>query len=477
MSDNQDKGGRGSSCIIPTVSVSISRAIAAALIFQEEEHTSMTAKQRLQLEQSEKRQKLNELLAIEDQLTDEQRSEMDGLTKRLTGTLEIELRAAIASEGLEESQAAGAFSDTADGEQKEIRSLLEKVRVTDYLSPAAAKNGVDGAAAELNAAFELGPRGEEGVIVPWQVLIGPEHETRALDGQRETRAFTSTSNNDGSVLQRPILQRLFGSGVLDALGCRLDSVPVGRSEWNLLTGTVAPDQTKEETAAAAATAASFTPVTLRPKKMTGVYEYTHEMAASVADIAQALRVDLGDAIKAKMSDVAINGLTPTTQQPQRIEGFLTAISEPGDASAVSAFQDYAGSHAQNVDGLHAEMETEVSSVIATDVYKHAASVYQAGSGESGSEALMRRSMSCRASSYIPLAVSMQSKGNLYHSAGPNGGGAMRGDSVGALWPSLEIVVDRFSKASQGVILTFIMLWDLKVALRSAAYSRQAFQLT
>ena len=44
----------------------------------------MTAKQRLQLEQSEKRQKLNELLAIApDQLTEENRAEMDTLTTRM----------------------------------------------------------------------------------------------------------------------------------------------------------------------------------------------------------------------------------------------------------------------------------------------------------------------------------------------------------------------------------------------------------
>ena len=124
------------------------------------------------------------------------------------------------------------------------------------------------------------------------------------------------------------------------------------------------------------------------------------------------------------------------------------------------------------------METEVSSVLGTDVYRHAATVYQAGSGESGSEALKRRSAGCRASSFIPSAANNgQSKGNLFHLAGPNGGGIMRGDSVAAVWPTLEIIRDIYSKASQGVVLTWVALWDAKVSFRSAAYVRVAFDIT
>ena len=111
-----------------------------------------------------------------------------------------------------------------------------------------------------------------------------------------------------------------------------------------------------------------------------------------------------------------------------------------------------------------------------DVYKHAATVYQAGSGESGSEALRRRGMACRASSYIPAANAGQAKNNLFHLSGPNGG-PMRGDSVAAMWPTLEVIRDIYSKASQGVLLTWVALWDAKTAFRTAAYQRLAFKIT
>ena len=427
----------------------------------------MKSTQRLQLEQLDLKTKLNALLGVEGDLTAEQRTEMDAHTKRLKES-DSEMEAAILAEGDDEARALAAHgADGADGESAERRRLLDGVTIADYLTPASSGRGIEGRAAEVNAALEVPLAGAGGgVAVPWHVL--------------ETRAFTDTAANDGSILQRPILQRLFGAGIMDTLGVRMDSVPVGRSEWTLITAGVVPAQAKEGTEAAAAVTATFATATLKPKRLTGVFEYTHEIAASVADIESALRLDLADAVKSKMSDLIVNGAAATNDIPQNVQGFLATIAAPDDAAATAVFSDYAGAHAAGCDGISAEMETEVSSVIAPDVYKHAASVYQAGSGESGSEALKRRSMSCRASSYIPSADAStgQSKGNIFHLSGPNGGGIMRGDSVAALWSSLEIIRDVYSKASQGgVILTWLALWDLRAAFRASAYSRQAFKIT
>lgn len=266
----------------------------------------MTKRQKLTIEQSEKRQRLNELLAL-DELTDEQRGEMDTLTKRM-GQLEVEMRAAITAEAAEEAEARGLFGNNGDGEAGETRRLLESTPLTDYLGPAGAGNGIEGRARELNEALKVplaGPGG--GVAVPWPML--------------ETRAFTTTSANDGGEAQRPILQRLFGPGVMDTLGVRIDSVPVGRAEWPLITGGVAPAQAKEGNAAAAAVTAAFSYANLKPKRLTGVYEYTHEAAASVADLEGALRRDLADAVRSSMNAQILNGSAPTTQNPHHVEGF------------------------------------------------------------------------------------------------------------------------------------------------------------
>ena len=149
----------------------------------------------------------------------------------------------------------------------------------------------------------------------------------------------------------------------------------GRAEWPIITAGTTVGAVAEGTAAGTAVAATFTPATLKPKRLTGRFEYTHEIAASVPELEMALRRDLADSITAQMSTQIIegNGTAPN------VRGFDTALTEPGNAGAVATYADYAGFHAAAVDGIHAEHEGQVRSVIPVDVYQHAASVYQAGS--------------------------------------------------------------------------------------------------
>ena len=423
----------------------------------------MTNKQKIEVRLSNVRARLNELAGV-DELTDEHRSEIDALESEY-GDLERRHRAAILSEASEERAAVGMFPDGEDTDGAEVRQLLGRVTLADYLGPAAAGAGIRGAAAELNAALdvpEAGPSG--GVAVPWRMLAPVEQ-----------RAFTTTAANDGPEMQRPILQRLFGAGIMNSLGVRMDSVPVGRAEWPLITSGVSPAQTKEPDAAAAAVAAGFAYANLKPKRLTGVYEYTHEMAASVAGLEQALRRDLADAVKSNMEQQIVNGTAPDNSNPHRIQGFLSKLTGSDLTAAVATAADYGKLHALAVDGIHASTEGEVMSVIGDETYQHAAGVYITGSGESGSELLKRRSGGCRASTYIP-AIASKKQSAILHAAGSNGGGIMRGDSVAAVWPTLEVIRDIYSKASQGVVLTWVTLWDAVVAFRSSAYRQIDIQI-
>ena len=433
----------------------------------------MTRSQTLSIRLSEIRQRLNEIAGLEgDAMNDEVRTESDRLTGEYRDK-ETQHRAALVGEADEVRAAEGEFGN-ADGEPAEVRALMGRVNIGTYLAAAGAGIGLSGAAVELAAALAVPAVGASGgVALPWAVLAGPAPQVRA---GAEARAFSDTGDFGGPVGQRPILQRLFGPGIMDALGVRMDSVPVGRSEWPLITAGVVPVMKAEAAAADAAVSYTVATETLKPKRLTGKYEFTHEAAASVVDLETALRRDLADAVKSKMSDLIISGNEATNSHEP--DGFATTIMPPDNAAAVATFADYAGAHALAVDGIHATMETEVSSVIGVDVYRHAASVYQTGSGESGSEALRRRGMSCMASPYVgDAANSGQHKLNLFHAAGPNGGGVMRGDSVAAMWPTLEIIRDIYSQASQGVVLTWVTLWDAQTAFRADAYKRLAFDIT
>ena len=421
----------------------------------------MTSRQKIALRMSEARSRMGEIATMRaEEVTDDVQNEADALKTEMKA-LATQEQAAILAEGDEEARARGLFGD-GDGEAAEVRGLLDRVSLGDYLTPAGAGSGIEGRARELNAALKVDMQGKGGgVAVPWAVL--------------EARAFTSTADNDGSNIQRPILQRLFGPGVLDILGVRIDSVPVGRSEWPLLTGGVAPDQAKEESAAAAAVDATFEFATLKPKRLTGRYEFTHEAAAVSADLESALRRDLGDAVMSKMSDRIINGVTPTNTNPQYVRGFISKLGNATDLSSAEAdAAAYGRLHSLGVDGVHASMETEVTSVIGDESYQHAAGVYLTGSAVSGSELLRTRSGGCVASTYIPAKAS-QKQSAILHAAGANGG-SMRGDSVAAVWPTLEIIRDIYSNASVGVTLTWIALWDAEVAFRSAAYEHIAINI-
>ena len=431
----------------------------------------MTPSQTLALRRSEIRQRLNEIAGLEgDALTDEIRAETDKLTGEFRD-VETRWRAAVVAEGDAAEERRGEFEAGAngDGENAEVRALLGTVQrpgkatVAGYLSHATAGTALDGAEAELNAALECRAAGG-GVAIPWAILDVPERRDAP---ERRADAATTTTQLDGPTLQRPILQRLFGRDIIAALGVRIDTVPAGMSEWPLLTGTVAPVARAEDEALGDATAATFAVQTLKPKRLSGRYVFTVEQAAQVMDLEQALRRDLADAVRAKMSDAVING----DGTGANVTGFLTRLAAPSDPG-VSDYGAYAGVHALAVDGTHADRETEVSSVVGVESYQHAATVYNTGSGESGSEALMRRSAGCRASTYIPDAASEIQNGNILHA----GTDAMRGDSIAAMWPTLEVIRDIYSRAGQGgVVLTWISLWDVYTAFRAAAYRRVAFK--
>ena len=112
-------------------------------------------------------------------------------------------------------------------------------------------------------------------------------------------------------------------------------VPMGRTEWPLFSTGVAPAQVVEGTAAAAAVSATFLYANLKAKKLTGEYEYTHEVAASVPDLEQAIRRDLADSIKSKMSDLIINGAAVDPNDAAtaaNVEGFINALTQADDAA-------------------------------------------------------------------------------------------------------------------------------------------------
>ena len=406
---------------------------------------AMKASQTLTLRLSEIRQRLNEISGLDTEaVTEEVRAEAATLTTEFVAS-ETKFRAALVAEGEEEARAAGEFG-AGDGTPAEVRALMGRVSVASYLGPAAAGLGLTGAAVELASALEVpavGPGG--GVAIPWAVLAGPE-----VRQAPQTRAFSTTANNDGPLVQRPILGRLFGPGIMDTLGVRIDSVPTGMSEWSLITGVAAPLEKVEGTASGAAVAATFDQQTLKPKRLTGqagVHVGARRDRAGYRGGAAARSRRRGEIARMEVRDHqrrrrggAHHGLPHPHRGPGRPGGH------------VEAFEDYAGeSFAAAVDGIHAGMETEVSSVIGVASYTHAAE--RVPGGDRASPAPRRSGAGPCGAWRLPTsrrrrARTTSQKSNLFHAAGPNGG-AMRGDSIAAVWPTLEIVAGHLQPGEPG----------------------------
>ena len=323
----------------------------------------MTDTQRIELRQSEVRTRLSELATIEAPSADES-TELDRLTTEFRA-LEGRHRAATiagtapAAREPEKEPETRAETDTT-GEGAEFRALAGRAEVRAYMAAAVAGIAPTGAEAELQAAVKVESRAG-GVPIPWEAL--------------EVRADTATDTSalDGAVAQRPILRRLFGRSIMGALGVRIDSVPVGQSEYVIFATGASPAQTAEGTAKDAE-AATFTTQTLKPKRLTGRYQWTVEQSAQIgAGLESAFRRDLRDAVQAEMSDGILNG----DGTAPNVTGFLARITAPSNPTAVADTGKYTSFLVSGIDGIHAETEAEISVILGTKTYAHAATVYQA----------------------------------------------------------------------------------------------------
>ena len=174
---------------------------------------------KLQIEMSEKREKINGLLG-KDELSDEERAELSVLTKRAQ-EIEIELRAALVADGEAEDRARAAFDGESnvvadDPEARELERITAAASVADIVSSAVAHRATEGATAELQKHLGIG-----GDQVPLELL--------------ETRAATHTpAPTDGEPNQSQFVPAVFPGSIAAFLGIAQPSVAAGQSSYHVL---------------------------------------------------------------------------------------------------------------------------------------------------------------------------------------------------------------------------------------------------
>ena len=225
----------------------------------------MTRLQKIQLKQSDTREKVAALLDLETR-SDEQNDELKKTTLELR-SLESDYQAAVALEGTDAEPTE--TRNEGDAEDREKRQLLGKAMLSNFIRAAVSGKTITGAEAEASEAFNCPG------LVPLELFDSLRLETRSEDGQdRETRAVTPSPATVGQTLA-PTVPALFDQSVAAWLGIEMPTVGGGTPGYPVVSANLTGGM-KAKSAAAAETEGAITVTTATPKRLTGSFRITRE---------------------------------------------------------------------------------------------------------------------------------------------------------------------------------------------------------
>ena len=413
----------------------------------------MTNSQKIQLRQSEVRQRLNELSGLEgDDFTADHRAETDKLAGEYRD-LETRFRAAT----IAESESVPPI-DREGSEGAEVRELVRRSSLGAYISEAVNQSPLSGSSPESELRKELLGESAQPGTLPWAVLA-PE----AL----ELRTDAETSIGSGVALpsrQNQILGRVFSASALDFLRVRTTSVPTGTAAWPVLSsGTTAVQASAG--AAVDAVAATFVATAIEPVRLSARYLFRIEDLSKLQGMEESLRVDLRGAVADAMDAqvIAGNGTAPN------VNGLTNALTAPADPSNVFTWVDAVRAVASQVDGKFASTPAQVRTLVDPQLYSSlAVSLHATASVSAAARYIESISGGIRVSANLPALASNIGTALISKTALPG--------SVAPVWEGLSLIRDPYTGAASGqVSLTAIALWNFRV-IRSAAYSLAKFKV-
>lgn len=404
----------------------------------------MTNRQRLELRQSEIRQRLNELAAVEEP-TDEESAELGRLQTEYR-ELEPRLQAAIIAEGADPNH-----QDLGESEGRELRQLHERASIGRIVDQIREQRAQDGAEAELQAHYEL-----PGDSIPLALL-----ERRAA---ASAQAPATVGTN-----QQPIEPVLFPRSVAAFLGVEMPRVPVGQATFPTMTAPATGPAGADEGASVDDTAGTFDVNALGPRRLQRSFTYSREDSASFAGMDAALRVNLNDALESGLDLAAINGILAGIDEPDTI------------GNSVSGFDAFLGAANGAVDGIHAAMLADVRMVVAStrtealpSTYAIMAAAYRGNQGDvSAYDSLQAKSGGVRASAHLAAPAVLDGINNSQEAILARAIG--RRPAVAPIWDGIQVIVDPYSESKDGLIrLTAVMLYNFAVT-RAGGFVRARFK--
>ena len=396
----------------------------------------MTRKATIAVEKSEKRQRANELMAKADELTTEERAELDILTKRLQ-ELEVELRAAIVLDETNEHRTEGTPED------REYRSMVDRASLGNIFQVAMEHRQTEGVERELQE--HLGLHANQ---VPVDMLM--EHRATGV----------TPAPADVGQSQASIIPAVFPMACAAYLGVDMPRVAVGDAVFPVLS-TSADAGTPAENAKQDETAGGFSADMLSPARIQASFFYSREDRARFAGMDTALRENLSMALGDKLDAEVISGG----------DGLLDGTNlADHDVTTETNFANYLKEFAYGrVDGKYAASTMDIRIVVGAGTYAHMGSVYRANSVDRNVvDRLMNVTSGIKVSAHVPAVTNANRQDGIVRLG-------MRRDMVAPVWEGITLIPDEVTKAAHGqVVVTAVMLYSVKI-LRVAGFHKQQTQ--
>ena len=308
--------------------------------------------------QSKERGKMAEY-GMADALSDEQRSELDGIEAG-TADLERQIRGATVAVDDEERATKIATAAEPDAEARERDELRSRATVRGYLTAALRGRAPSGAEAELAQAANV-----DGI--PFELWQPPR---RTADEERDITAAPGTVGINLDTL-RPFV---FAPSVIDKLMVDMPVVPSG----TYASGTITTAATADAVAKGAdvlETAAAFTVQTTTPHRIGASLNLAIEDIAAVGqdNFESILRQQISLAVSDELDDQMLNG----DGMNDDLIGIFERLTDPSaPAAGVVNFDGFISAFADGIDGLWSSTMSEVSIIAGVDTYKLSAKTFR-----------------------------------------------------------------------------------------------------
>ena len=360
----------------------------------------MTILQKLQLRQSEVREKLNTLLGLETR-TEEQQGELEKLTAE-GQKIEPELRAAIIAAPDEQT----VVTPTDDPEVRERLELRGRVRFGRFLAAAISGRVLDGAEAEYRSSMGTGDG------VPLDLFEHDRPSTLEYRADAATVAPATAQGENIAVLQ-PFV---FSESIASRLGIEMPTVGSGAHTEARISAALTAGP-KNKGTAQSSTAATIVGVTAKPRRIASRLSVQHEDVALFgndsfeASLRENARAVLGDAYDTQ----CING----DGSAPNVDGLINQLTDPDNPTAVATWVSLLATAASGIDGLWAKTLRAVRLTVNPATYQLASALLRGAEGPISAAAyLAQHAGGFETNKRMPPAASNIAHGIVYRIGRP-----------------------------------------------------------